>query len=122
MITKNTIKEFRKKEGLTQVKLANLCNVTVDAVRKWESGERAVKGPAELVLTQLIGGNMFTDFVDIKDVGKMSGQCWIVFGKIMVMAWRDEDGEFWASRYGSPRFPIEHIKKVKVVNQPNFPE
>ena len=38
-ITGKIIKELREKEGLTQVELANMLNVTDKAISKWETGK-----------------------------------------------------------------------------------
>lgn len=50
------IKEFRERNGLTQVALANILGVTKKAVEKWEQGKNKVKGCAA-VFIQLLDKN-----------------------------------------------------------------
>lgn len=42
--------EIRRNLGITQMKMAELCNTAVGTVRKWESGEQSPSGPAERLL------------------------------------------------------------------------
>lgn len=51
-MTPTELKAIRKQLGLTQKQLAEKVGVTVHAVRKWEQGQRAVKGPALKIILE----------------------------------------------------------------------
>lgn len=42
--TANKIKEYRKKHGLTQEKLAQILGVAHNTVARWEAGDREPRG------------------------------------------------------------------------------
>lgn len=44
---------IRRRMGLTQDGLAKLMNVDVRTIRRWESGERSIPGPAVALLELL---------------------------------------------------------------------
>ena len=55
-LTPAQIKTIRAKLGLTQAQLAERLQVTVDAIKHWETGRRACTGPAEVLLRLLDEG------------------------------------------------------------------
>lgn len=52
-MTPTELKTLRKELRLTQSELAEKLGVTVHAVRKWEQGQRAIKGPALKILREM---------------------------------------------------------------------
>lgn len=58
-MTPEQVREARKTLGLTQHELAVLLRMGTDgkrAVRRWESGDRPISGPASVVLDALLDG------------------------------------------------------------------
>jgi putative transcriptional regulator len=47
------IRQFRKKYGLTQRRLAELMGVTITTIYSWESGRRNPGGPAKILLAKV---------------------------------------------------------------------
>lgn len=52
-MTSEEIQAIRKRIGLTQEQLAEKLGVTIHAVRKWEQGQRQVKGAALKLLQEM---------------------------------------------------------------------
>lgn len=52
-MTIEDVKSVRKRLGLTQVELAEKLGVSVHAVRKWEQGQRQIKGAALKLLQEM---------------------------------------------------------------------
>lgn len=56
-MTPAAIKSIRERAGLTQGQLATLLRIEDSrTIRRWETGERAVSGPASLILEMLDEG------------------------------------------------------------------
>jgi DNA-binding transcriptional regulator YiaG len=59
IMTPDQVREARKTLGLTQHQLAVLLRLGTDgkrAVRRWETGDRPISGPASVVLDALLDG------------------------------------------------------------------
>ena len=52
-MTPDELKEVRSRLGLTQTQLANELGVTLNAVQRWEAGERPIRRVTELALETL---------------------------------------------------------------------
>lgn len=52
-LTPEQIKAIRQRLGMTQVQLAAELQVTIDAIKHWETGRRRCTGPAEVLLRLL---------------------------------------------------------------------
>jgi DNA-binding transcriptional regulator YiaG len=58
-VTSSEVKAIRHKVGLTQAELATLLRISdLRTVRRWETGEIAVSGPASIVLELLANGEL----------------------------------------------------------------
>jgi putative transcriptional regulator len=53
IMTPNELKQLRHKLGKTQQEMADLIGVSVSGYRKWEQGQREVKGAALKTLENL---------------------------------------------------------------------
>jgi DNA-binding transcriptional regulator YiaG len=55
----NEVKAIRERAGLSQARLATALRIEdVRSVRRWELGERAVSGPASILLEMLDAGEL----------------------------------------------------------------
>lgn len=52
-MTSEEIQSIRKQLGLTQEQLSEKLGVTIHAVRKWEQGQRQIKGAALKLLQEM---------------------------------------------------------------------
>ena len=52
-MTPDELKEVRSRLGLTQTQLANELGVTLNAVQRWEAGDRPIRRVTELALKTL---------------------------------------------------------------------
>lgn len=56
-MTKDDIKAYRTRKGMTQTELGNLCGVGKSSVSHWESGVTEPSGSAKMILEELLNGD-----------------------------------------------------------------
>ena len=64
-ITGETVRRARKTLGLTQRSFAQLINVSLPTVERWEAGEGQIKGPVTVLLTLLLAERGLEDLLVI---------------------------------------------------------
>lgn len=52
-MTGDEFRQIREELGVTQTRLAKIFKVTARSIRHWESGDREIPGPAEVLIEAL---------------------------------------------------------------------